>query len=1387
MSLFSHVQPDGELAVTTLAPESGGRIIVPEAQLLFEADFQRAGDDLYLMNKGEETLRIADYFSSDFPVNIHAANGAMLSGDVVARLAGPLAPGQYAQAGAKVAAQAIGQVEILSGDSSVQRADGTIEILAVGKKIFENDVLQTGSDSTLSVTFTDGTIFSLTANSRMIIDYLVYDPASTSNSGSFNLVQGGFVFIAGQVAKTGGMDVSTPSATMGIRGTTVIADIQATHGVLTTEVSLTRDPDGSVGEIVLHDLDGNIVANITGIESKWVVTTAGEAFEVTRSLQDDADDNFLLAEAVDAFRSAIARVDSGETFVTFGETRGDRDRGGPNTGPGNGLELDSVDEPGGIDPGETPELEDQVDENAPFDEGRLRNDDEFLAPDTAVTGLEDPSAGVINGIVPLENVDVSALDFVILQGPSNGTASISQDGSFEYMPTPNFNGEDQFTYRVTGADGIDSSGTVTIELVPVNDVPVFNDSAISVDEDGTITGVLTATDVDGETLSYSLDGPAADGGVVLLANGTYKYTPNPDFSGADSFSVRATDPAGASVVATVSVQVDAINDGPRVVQASSVVAEDVSEATPEIVGGMLTAQDADIGDTLTWSGSATGAYGVFAISAAGVWSYTLNAADADPLVEGEIAFDRFLATVTDSDGATDTQEITVTIRGANDAPRITTVLGGDEGFVTEGIDIPSATGQLSATDPDTGAVVTWRGGATGTYGTFEITENGQWTYTLNTSAETLSIGDVETEIFDVFVSDGQGAEVRQFVTIEVTGTNQSPMVRGTTIFEAVQDTSLTGQLIATDAETLGPDLTFAIGSNGPTQGDVVINTDGSFEYTPAEGFQGLDRFEYTVTDADGAVTTARVEVEVESEAGSGGNGRTVTLEINNDATDTAAAGSVTITTAQANSNSINLSIAMDRSGSIGEAGWEDQVDAVLEALQNLARTFEGAATQVTVQVITYATTTISFGPVDFQDLDLARSTLIDSYEGGSTRWDRALTEAQGFFDSQKPNPGTETNYLFFITDGEPTEPPDLPVDQTWRALSEELRGDGYSVLIEAFGIGPAYDTENPPQDLTDLAGATPTFLADASLLTTALEASPVFNPTLIDFELNLQVDGGNLQVIADENSAAFATEALEYEVALAEIADIYMLLGENNRFSATAQFDLDGDPETSEIELFSTEVLGVAATAQNIDGMSESDLLFGSQEGDQISGGGGNDLIIGFGGADTLNGGTGLDTILAGEGDDLIVVSEIPIETGARIDGGGGRDILKVGTAGNIDGDVLSLLDLSGIEVLDFENGQTNSFNVVTLADVFDLSGPADQEIADLLNGPATTNVSIYGDTEDSVELENTATTQFVHAEGVTVDDVNGTQMDIYQYFGNGALLATLSIDAEVEVTVATA
>jgi len=108
-----------------------------------------------------------------------------------------------------------------------------------------------GANGDDTIVFIDGSAFNLSANARMVLNELVYDPNGTANSSLVNLVQGTISFVAGQVAKTGDMKVGTPVATMGIRGTIVIVEMAAANGP--TKIRTVFDPQtGKPGEIVAY-------------------------------------------------------------------------------------------------------------------------------------------------------------------------------------------------------------------------------------------------------------------------------------------------------------------------------------------------------------------------------------------------------------------------------------------------------------------------------------------------------------------------------------------------------------------------------------------------------------------------------------------------------------------------------------------------------------------------------------------------------------------------------------------------------------------------------------------------------------------------------------------------------------------------------------------------------------------------------------------------------------------------------------------------------------------------------------------------------------------------------------------------------------------------------
>jgi hypothetical protein len=139
-------------------------------------------------------------------------------------------------AGAIETAPPIGRVVTATGSVTIEHANavvvqanvpgnGDVGRTKVGDPVYKGDVVQTGADGKVGITFTDGTAFNLSSNARMVLNEFVYDPNGTSNSTLFSLSKGTFTLIAGTVAKTGDMKIDTPVAVMGIRGTTPQVEI----------------------------------------------------------------------------------------------------------------------------------------------------------------------------------------------------------------------------------------------------------------------------------------------------------------------------------------------------------------------------------------------------------------------------------------------------------------------------------------------------------------------------------------------------------------------------------------------------------------------------------------------------------------------------------------------------------------------------------------------------------------------------------------------------------------------------------------------------------------------------------------------------------------------------------------------------------------------------------------------------------------------------------------------------------------------------------------------------------------------------------------------------------------------------------------------------------
>ncbi|MFO1171323.1 MAG: VCBS domain-containing protein [Hyphomicrobiaceae bacterium] len=343
----------------------------------------------------------------------------------------------------------------------------------------------------------------------------------------------------------------------------------------------------------------------------------------------------------------------------------------------------------------------------------------------------------------------------------------------------------------------------------LNDAPVAAaDAGLTTNEDTPLTltpGQLLANDTDadatlGDVLALvSVQNPV--NGTVALVGGEVVFTPAPGFNGSASFTYTVRDLKGGTSTAVATIAVTAVNDPASISGAAQGYVIDGLIASDT---GTLTVLDADIGESelhpVPAGTPGLDGYGTFEVAPSGVWIYTLNQAHAAVRALGPGAELTDRLTVTSKDG-TVSQIITITITGSNDGAQIT---GTSAGAITEDAAPNSVTGNLDLTDVDNPAdtfqAVT--APASTTYGTYTVTADGVWTYTLdngNVTVDALNVGEHLTDTFTVLAQDGTA----QLVTITIQGANDAAVITGAAsgaITEDAAPNTVTGSLHLTDVD-----------------------------------------------------------------------------------------------------------------------------------------------------------------------------------------------------------------------------------------------------------------------------------------------------------------------------------------------------------------------------------------------------------------------------------------------------------------------------------------------------------------------------------------------------------------------------------------------------------
>ena len=390
--------------------------------------------------------------------------------------------------------------------------------------------------------------------------------------------------------------------------------------------------------------------------------------------------------------------------------------------------------------------------------------------------------------------------------------------------------------------GIVNARKALIEMPPPSPTntgaPVAVDEAATTAEDLPTDVAVLANDTDpnGDTLSVTAASDPANGTTAIQPDGMVRYTPDPDFAGADTFDYTVDDGTGNSDTGSVAVTVTPVNDPPTAV-------DDVLVTLRNTAGSVAVLEnDSDVdGDMLAVGSVSTPAHGTATLGADGTITY-------QP-ASGYVGADAFDYSIGDGAGGSASGHVAVTVVSVNAPP----VAGDDSAAVAED---GSASIDVLANDidPDGGALSVTAVGQP-SHGSTALAADGTVTY--------VPVANYNgPDAFGYSIADSIGFADSATVNVTVTATNDAPTATADAA-TTNEDTPVAINVVANDSDVDGDTLAPSVVS-APDLGSVAIAPNGTVVYTPPPNYSGPDSFTYTVSDGHGGTASAAVSVTIAS-------------------------------------------------------------------------------------------------------------------------------------------------------------------------------------------------------------------------------------------------------------------------------------------------------------------------------------------------------------------------------------------------------------------------------------------------------------------------------------------------------------------------------------------
>ncbi|WP_314947632.1 VCBS domain-containing protein [Bradyrhizobium cosmicum] len=833
--------------------------------------------------------------------------------------------------------QIIGIVQSALGYVTLTHEGGAATQVSIGDLVCRHDVIETAADAQIGIRLLDDTVFNVSSRAHIELREFASDSDDTSCSTVVAVTRGSFAFAAGRLANSGTLTVDTPLGSVRCRSYTTGFGILTIAALTFSMMQDARaaDPDATLLDddtITYKDLQHGVFELITKepVPRHIIVEDPGETIVLNRigssiSVNQVANSAARMEELQAAQHDVLANLTRGPTGSSTPPSANplslqhinftsDNTTARPNLLPA----LPPIDVPLIVRPPPTlsvPAGPIEID-TIVFDEFTTTSGT-FAATSplngVLTYGLSGGTAGttVLNG----GTYDISQA------GPYGTLYLNSASGAYTFVPNGDainaLSSPTTTSFVVTVSDGgLSTSQTFVVTINGVNDTATISGNAagIVVEAGGvanaapgtpSATGTLTDTDVDNPPNTFTaVSSPTRSAGgygtFTMTAGGVWTYTLDNGNSTVQALNVgdtltdtlTVTTVDGTPQVVTITIQ--GSNDATVISGTTTGSVVEASGASPgvPVAAGTLAAGDVDNpANMFVPVGSPTPSahgYGNFTISAAGLWTYTLDNTSTvvQALNNGDKLADSF--TVVTLDGTA--QTVTITINGSNDGAVISGTATGkviEAGGVANGTPgLPTATGTLTDVDPDntsnTFIPVSTPKTSTGGFGTFTMTALGTWVYTLDNSngaVQALNAGDALINQFTVTTVDG----TPQVVTITINGANDAAIISGMTTGSVLEAGGISsGKPVATgtltDADIDNPANTFTAVTS-PTASDggygtFTMTASGIWTYTLDNNNSLVDALDvgdtltdhFTVTAIDGTTQEVTIAIHGASDA-----------------------------------------------------------------------------------------------------------------------------------------------------------------------------------------------------------------------------------------------------------------------------------------------------------------------------------------------------------------------------------------------------------------------------------------------------------------------------------------------------------------------------------------